>query len=52
MKCEEDDDFITELEKTMSSELSGRKMDSMRVNSSDLALPMNRLFKGSRLLMY
>ena len=48
MKCEEDDEFIAELERTMTSELTGRKMDSTvnKVNSSDLALPMNRGFKG------
>ena len=48
VKCEEDDEFIAELERTMTSELTGRKMDSTvnKVNSSDLALPMNRGFKG------
>ena len=46
VKCEEDDEFLAELEKTMSSELTGRLNTSHRVNSSDLALPMNRGFKG------
>ena len=46
VKCEEDDEFLAELEKTMTTELAGRKMDNTRVNSSDLALPMNRGFKG------
>ena len=46
VKCEEDDNFLVELEKTMTTELAGRKMDNTRVNSSDLALPMNRGFKG------
>ena len=54
MKCEEDDEFIAELERTMTSELTGRKMDSTvnKVNSSDLALPMNRGFKGMCLSLY
>ena len=44
-KCEEDEEFLKELEKTMTAELSDRKTN-MRVGSSDLALPMNRGFKG------
>lgn len=48
VKCEEDDEFLAELEKTMSSELTGRLNTSHRVNSSDLALPMNRGFKGHK----
>jgi len=51
VKCEEDDEFVAELERTMTSELTGRKMDSTvnKVNSSDLALPMNRGFKGHKI---
>jgi len=49
VKCEEDDLFLVELEKTMTTELAGRKMDNTRVNSSDLALPMNRGFKGHKI---
>ena len=44
--CAEDDDFISELEKTMLGELTGRNNSFMKVNSSELALPMNRGFKG------
>eukprot|EP00116_Pleurobrachia_bachei_P006654 sb/3466916/ len=47
-KCEEDEEFLKELEKTMTAELSDRKTN-MRVGSSDLALPMNRGFKGKLL---
>jgi len=43
--CAEDDDFISELEKTMMGELTGRNNAFMKVNSSELALPMNRGFK-------
>jgi len=43
VKCEEDDDFIAELEKTMSSELASRTNTLGNPSGvGSLALPMNR----------
>ena len=46
VKCEEDDEFIKELEKTMAADVSNRMSGSTKLSSTDLAIPMNQAFKG------
>lgn len=41
VKCQEDDDFVTNFEKMMSDDMLTRKTENLRVPNMDVAVPMH-----------